>query len=416
MPPPKKVFDGLKLLEFGSGAAGPIATRYLADHGATVVRVESTVRPDFLRIYPPHIVRRDDGTQERPEKPDLDAAISFAGLNANKLSVTLNLRNEKAIGVAKRMVAWCDVVTENFSPGNMAKFGLAYDDLIKVNPTLVMVSGCLQGQTGPHKDYPGFGGQGSALSGFNYWAGWEDREPVGPAGTISDTLAPRLMATAVVGALHFRRRTGKGIHVDLSQIEACGYTLSWPILQQTANGRMPPRLANRSETIAPQGAFPCQGEDRWIAIAVQNDQEWAALVETMGSPSWATTEDMATVLGRLRNVDDLERRIGEWTQGHRAEDLMARLQKAGVPAAVVQDVADNAQDPQHAHRGTWVRLEHPVIGPQVYTNLGYIIPKAPRAIERPGPLLGQDTRDFLSGQIGLSQAELEELQQAGALQ
>ncbi|MCI0770115.1 MAG: CoA transferase, partial [Chloroflexi bacterium] len=204
----RKLFEGLKLLEFGSGAAGPIATRYLADHGATVVRVESRVRPDFLRVYPPHI----------GDPKDLDGAIFFDVLNCNKLSITINLRDPRGGEVARRLVAWCDLVTENFSPGNMAKFGLSYDELIKIKPDLIMVSGCLQGQTGPHKDYPGFGGQGSALSGFNYWAGWPDREPVGPNGTISDTLAPRLMATSILGALHYRRRTGKGVHLDLSQV------------------------------------------------------------------------------------------------------------------------------------------------------------------------------------------------------
>ena len=412
----KKLFQDLKVLEFGSGAAGPIATRYLADQGATVVRVESRARPDFLRIYPPHIVRQPDGSQKQPPQAELDAAVSFAVLNVNKLSVTLNLRDPKAIEVAKRMVAWADVVTENFSPGNMAKFGLTYDDLVKVNPTLVMVSGCLQGQTGPHKDYPGFGGQGSALSGFNWWAGWPDREPVGPNGTISDTLAPRLVATAVIGALHYRRRTGKGIYLELSQIEACGYTLAWPILQETVNGNMAPRLANRSEWFAPQGAFPCQGEERWIAIAVHNDDEWRGLVRVMGSPGWATTPEMASVLGRLRDVDELERRIGEWTEQHTAEDLMARLQAEGVPAGVVQTIVDTANDPQHAHRGTFVKLEHPVIGEHTYTTMGTILPKAPRALERHAPLLGQDTREFLRDQIGMPEAEITALIEAGALQ
>ena len=400
----KQVFDGLKLLEFGSGAAGPSATRYLVDQGATVVRIESQARPDFLRLYPPHY-----------GEPKLDGALGFAVLNGGKLSVAINLRDPKGVDVVRKMVAWADVVTENFSPGNMAKFGLAYDDLIKIKPDLVMVSGCLQGQTGPHKDYPGFGGQGSALSGFNYWAGWPDREPVGPQGTISDSLAPRFMATAIMGGLLYRRRTGKGIYLDLSQIEACGYSLSWVILQQTANGRIPPRLGNRSEWAAPQGAFPCQGDDRWIAIAVHNDQEWQGLTQVMGNPGWTQTPDMESVLGRLRNQDELERRIGEWTITHTAEDLMKQLQDAGVPAAVVQDVEDNANDPQHKERNTWIVHEHPVIGKHVYTNLGFILPKAPRQVQAPAPLLGQHTREFLRDQIGMPEAEIDELIQAGAL-
>jgi len=402
----RKLFDGLKVLEFGSGAAGPIATRYLADHGATVVRIESRQRPDFLRIYPPHV----------GDPRDLDGAIFFAVLNCNKLSVTINLRDPRGGAVAKRLVAWCDVVSENFSPGNMAKFGLAYEDLVKVKPDLVMVSGCLQGQTGPHRDYPGFGGQGSALSGFNWWAGWPDREPVGPNGTISDTLAPRFMATALLGALHYHRRTGKSIYLDLSQVEACAYTLAWPILERTVNDWVPPRLANRSQWAAPRGAFPCRGDDRWVAIEVHNDREWAALREGMGDPEWARAPEFETVLGRLKNVDALEQKIGEWTRGHRARDLMRRLQKAGVPAVVVQNIEDNWRDPQSAHRGTFQMLKHPVIGEHPYTNLGMVLPKAPRAIETPGPLLGQHTHKVLREFLGMSPAEVEELDKAGVLQ
>ena len=401
----RKLFEGLKLLEFGSGAAGPIATRYLADHGATVVRVESRVRPDFLRVYPPHV----------GDPKDLDGAIFFDVLNCNKLSITINLRDPRGGEVARRLVAWCDLVTENFSPGNMAKFGLSYDELIKIKPDLIMVSGCLQGQTGPHKDYPGFGGQGSALSGFNYWAGWPDREPVGPNGTISDTLAPRLMATSILGALHYRRRTGKGVHLDLSQVEACAYTLGWPILEKTVNDRVGERLANRSPWAAPHGAFPCQGDDRWIAIAIQSDEEWAALRQVMGDPEWAAAPDLQTVLGRLRNVDDLEKRLAEWTQGHEAKELMLRLQHAGVCAAVVQDIEDNFNDPQTAHRGTFSFLEHPVVGKHPYTNLGFILPKAPRSIDSPGPLLGEHTHKVLKEFVGMTDAEIEELEGAGVL-
>ncbi|MBI3743042.1 MAG: CoA transferase [Chloroflexi bacterium] len=402
----KKAFEGIKVVEFGSGAAGPISTRYLGDFGATVVRVESRQRPDFLRIYPPHV-----GSPQ-----DLDGAISFGVLNPNKLSVTINLRDPKGQEVAKRLAKWADIVSENFSPGNMQKFGLAYDDLKKVNPTLIMVSGCLQGQTGPHKDYPGFGGQGSALSGFNYWAGWPDREPVGPNGTISDTLAPRFMATAVIGALHYRRRTGKGIYLDISQVEACAYTLGWAVLEVTANKRLRPRLANRSEWAAPHAAFPTKGDDRWIAIAAENDAEWNGLVEAMDSPAWAKSPDYETTLARLKRVDELEKRIGEWTRQFEAHDLMKRLQQHGVQAGVVQNIEDNWNDPVLAERKTFTMQKHPKIGEYPLTHTGSILPKSPRGIERAAPLLGEHTRKVLHEFAGLSEAEITELEKAGVLQ
>src|SRR5439155_10447409 len=268
-------------LEFGAGAAGPLATRYLADHGATVIRVESSVRPDFLRLYAITASQRS-----------LDASPMFAAFNCNKLGITLNLKQPEAREIALRLVRWADVVAENFAPGAMTRFGLAYEDLVKEKPDLVMVSTCLHGQTGPERDYPGFGGQGSALSGFNHLTGWPDREPLGPYGTITDSLAPRFAAAAVVAALLRKRRTGLGAYLDLSQVECAIYSLGETIVEQSLTGSPPGRLANRSRDAAPHGAFRCAGDDRWTAIAIWSDDEWNTLREAAGFPDdarFATT-------------------------------------------------------------------------------------------------------------------------------
>ncbi|HSY38127.1 MAG TPA: CoA transferase, partial [Polyangia bacterium] len=172
---------GTTILEFGGGAAGPVATRYFADHGADVIRVESRQRPDFLRML-----------KLTPNTPGgLDGGEHFAVLNANKRSVALNLSTPEGVGVARRLALRVDAVAENFAPGAMAKWKLDYASLVVERPDLVMISTCLNGQTGPQRFYPGFGGQGSALSGFNHLTGWPDRAPVGPYGTITDSLSPR---------------------------------------------------------------------------------------------------------------------------------------------------------------------------------------------------------------------------------
>src|SRR5581483_11423441 len=191
------LFAGTTLLELGGGAAGPVATRYFADHGATVIRVESRRRPDFLRI-----LRMTPTT-----KGGVDGSEHFAVLNANKLSVALDLSKPEGVGVARRLALWADAVAENFAPGAMAKWGLDYASLVKARPDLVMISTCLNGQTGPERHYPGFGGQGSALAGFNHLTGWPDREPVGPYGTITDSLSPRFAALLLASALLHRART-----------------------------------------------------------------------------------------------------------------------------------------------------------------------------------------------------------------
>src|SRR5215470_13681690 len=194
------VFDGIRVLELGAGAAGPAATRYFADHGATVVKVESATRPDFLRIV--------HATSDNAF--GLDGAPMYVLMNPNKRNVSINLSRPEGVELLLRLVDWADVVAENFSPRAMAKWGLDYESLRRRKPDLIMVSSCLFGQTGPQRDYPGFGGQGSALSGFNHLTGWPDREAVGPHATITDSLSPRYVACLVTAALLHRRRTGEG--------------------------------------------------------------------------------------------------------------------------------------------------------------------------------------------------------------
>ncbi len=210
------IFPGLRVVEFGGGAAGPVSTRYFADYGATVIRVESRHRPDFLRTL-----------TMKPDTPGgLDASLHFAVLNPNKLSVALNMNLPEGVTAARRLALSADVVAENFSPKAMAKWGLDYQRLSAERPDLVMVSTCLFGQTGPERMYAGFGGQGSAISGYNHLTGWPDREPLGPFGTITDSLSPRFAALLVASALLRRRKTGEGQHIDLSQGEGGVYCLA----------------------------------------------------------------------------------------------------------------------------------------------------------------------------------------------
>ena len=223
---PKGAWEGTRIIEFGTGAAGPIAVRYFAEHGATVIRVGRARAADFLRTY-----------GQRPENPcGLDGSDMFDAVNVGKFGVTLNLKHPEGVGLARRLIEWADAVAENFAPRALRGFGLDYGSLAPEHPDLVMVSSCLQGQTGPHKDYPGFGGQGSALSGYNLLTGWPDREPVGPYGTITDSLAPRFVATALAAGLLHTRRTGRGVHLDVSQVEAAVFSLTPWVLDYDVNG------------------------------------------------------------------------------------------------------------------------------------------------------------------------------------
>jgi crotonobetainyl-CoA:carnitine CoA-transferase CaiB-like acyl-CoA transferase len=400
---------GTTILEFGGGAAGPVATRYFADHGATVVRVESRQRPDFLRIL--------KLTSDTPG--GLDGGEHFAVLNANKLSVALNLSTPEGVDVARRLALRVDAVAENFAPGAMAKWKLDYASLVRERPDLVMISTCLNGQTGPQRFYPGFGGQGSALSGFNHLTGWPDRAPLGPYGTITDSLSPRLAALLLATALLHRARTGQGQHLDLSQVEGGIVCLSESIATYTANGEVLGRLGNRSRHLAPHGVFRCEDEDgreRWIAIVVHDDDDWARLVRAMGTPAWARDAGLATTAGRLERVDALEASLAGWTRTQQAAALAESLQRAGIEAAPVLDLADLHDDPQLAHRGHFRTVEHPVLGAHPAETHAIRFSAMEPALRRPAPRLGEHTGAVLHDLLDMSDDEIARLRAAGALE
>jgi benzylsuccinate CoA-transferase BbsF subunit len=399
-----KAFAGLKVLELGGGAAGPIAVRHFADHGATVIRIESRQRPDFLRIL-----------AQSARNRNLDSAPFFMMLNCNKRSVALNLSDPRAIELARKLVLWSDVVAENFAPKAMKKWGLDYESLVKIKPGLIMVSTCLMGQTGPRKDYPGFGGQGSAISGFNFLTGWPDREAIGQHGTITDSLAPRFVAAAVTAALLRRQKTGEGQYIDVSQIETAAYSLSGWMLEYTANRAVVQRCGNRSRSAAPHGAFPCKGDDRWCTIACHSDDDWRKLVETMGRPAWATDPRFHDLAGRKEAEAEIEAKLATWTAEQDALELVALLQDAGLEAGPVETYRDLNEDPQLAHRRHFREMPHAVIGPHLCEAMGYRLSATPEEIERPGPLLGEHGDSIYREILGLDDEQIAQLTRDGVL-
>jgi benzylsuccinate CoA-transferase BbsF subunit len=393
------VYAGLHILELGAGAAGPVATRYFAEQGATVIRVESSVRPDFLRLLP-----------APPDEPvDLDAAPMFALLNPDKWSVSIDLRKPAGVELVLRLADWADVVAQGFAPGVMDELGLGPTQLLARKPALIVVTSSLFGQTGPQRHYPGFGSQGSAIAGFDHLTGWPDREPIGPYATITDSLSPRYGALLIAAALLERSRGGGGQHIDVAQVETGVYSLSEMVVRCSANGESVARAGNREPGAAPHGVYPCAGEDTWIAIAVAGDEEWRALVAALGAPTWAREPRFATAAGREANQDDLDARLAAWTRESGAYLLMAQLQEAGVPAGVVQHLDELRQDPQLAHRRHFVPLDHAVLGVLPYERSGFRLSASPGGFDDSGPLLGEDNDMVLGEILGLSAAEIEQL-------
>lgn len=396
--------EGVKVVEFAAYAAGPVVGKHLADLGATVVHVESWGRPDGFRAhYPPYA----DNT------PGLDRSGTFAVCNDSKYSVTIDLKADGGVEVAKQAVAWADVVIENFTPGTVGRLGLGYEELTEVNPSLVMLSSCNQGQTGPHAKHPGFGSQLTSLAGFTHLTGYPDANPCLLYGPYIDFIGVGFGLIAVLAALDHSRRTGEGTYIDLAQYEAGLQFMAPALLEFEANGRAMERAGNRHPTAAPHGVYPCRGEDRWIAISVSSDDEWRTLVESMGNPEWAEDETFQHEAGRKAKEDEIDSHLARWTAEFSSRELMEQLAEAGVRAGTVNRVQDIHSDPQYVHRGVWSPLEHPEMGVLNFMGPPYSLSETPARIERPSPCLGEHNEEFFVEILGMSRGEYESLVDSG---
>jgi benzylsuccinate CoA-transferase BbsF subunit len=397
------VFKDLLFLEFGSGAAGPMASRYFVQQGATVVKIESRARPDFLRYL------------NRGGEQALNNSPMFVLLNADKKSLALNMAEQAGRELAWRLIERADVVINNFAPGVMEKWGMEATAVRARNPAAVVASSSLFGATGPERNYPGFGGQGSAIAGFNQLTGQPGMEPHGPWATITDSLSPRYLAVALSAALLRRRRTGKGCSIDLSQIEAAVYSLSELVVRQGANDENIERRANSDQRMAPHGVYRCKGDDRWIAVAVLDDVRWKMLRELLGRPAWMMEEGLDKLELRLEQAEVLDRCLQEYTATRDADELSRELQEAGIEAAVVMDLARLDADPQLAARRYFTRVEHESLGELALERVGFTVSDMPAKIEQPGPDLGQHSSEVLRELLGLDQDEIDQLGEQGVL-
>jgi crotonobetainyl-CoA:carnitine CoA-transferase CaiB-like acyl-CoA transferase len=394
----QQALSGIRVLDFSWFGAAPIGTKLLADHGAEVIRVESMTRPDLLRVI---------GTSHfRDYTPDINGSGFFNDFNSSKYGITLNLNHPKGVEVARRLVAISDVVIDSFTRKAMRKWGLYYDDLVQIKPDIIVVSASQQGHTGPHADYLGFGYNLQALSGINHLTGYADGYPLGTSVNYPDFVIPMFVVAVIMSALLYRRRTGKGQHIDLSQYQAMASLLGPILMDYMVNGRVQTRTGGRSATAAPHGVYRCKGEDRWCVIAVFTDAEWAALCRVMGNPVWTQEVRFRTLTGRLQHVEDLDRLLSEWTVRHTPEEVMRLLQEAGVAAGVVQNAQDLLEcDPQLRHRGHYHLLNHPVTGATLYMGPAFTLSATP-ALLRPAPCLGQHNTYVYGQLLGMSDTDI----------
>ena len=391
---------GIRVADFGWILAAPQCTAWLGVMGAEVIRIESHLRPDIIRF-----IGQDPQNLKGP-----DGSPLFNGLNYTKKSITLNLGHPQGAALAKEIVRRSDLVVENFTSGVMKRWGLSYEDLCQVKPDLVMISGSPVGQYGPDSHCVGWGPITQASAGICHLTGYADGPPVSLGGSWPDYMVGVVLAYAALAALYCRRRSGKGQYIDLAMAEVVTAMLPEAIMDYVMNGRDQGRQGNKDAMMVPHNVYRCKGEDKWVAIAVETDEEWRNLCQVMGHPQWLDNERFRDRRGRKAHEQELDRLLTAWTLERTQTEIMHLLQNAGVAATPVYDTESLITDPQFQHREYLVSPGHPVTGNHPVAG----IPGKYSAIEpryTSAPCLGQDNEDVFVNLLGMSRDEIARLQE-----
>jgi crotonobetainyl-CoA:carnitine CoA-transferase CaiB-like acyl-CoA transferase len=392
----KEILSGLRVLDFTWVLAGPYATRILADFGAEVIKIQS---------------------RKTAKGAESNLTGYFNHWNRNKRSITLDMSFPEARGIVLKLTAMSDVLIENFSPRVMSNWGLDFEKLKEVRPDLIMVSMSAMGQNGPWKDFVAFGPTLQALSGLTNLTSYVKDSPLGLGYAYADTISGLYAVLNILAALQYRDQTGRGLYIDFSEYEAICTVLGPTFLDISINHTEVLPQGNRSDNIlaAPYGCYKCKGSERWCVIGVLDEAEWRALCEVMGSPNWTQEERFSTQSKRKENADELDKFLEQWTLQNTPEEVVNLLQKAGVPAGVVQNAEDLAKDPQLIAREFFVHLEHPILGRTISDASPIRFEESLTKGWKAAPLLGEDNRYAYMELLGLTEDEFSSYVEKGII-
>jgi len=402
-----KIFDDLKIAAFSWAMVGPLTLKFFADYGATVIRVETSLRPCVTRTSAPY----------KDNVAGINRSGYFNHFSANMMSLSLNMNNPLGLSVAKELISWADVVMENFTPGVMDRWGLGYEALTKIKPDIIMVRQNGFGIEGPYKNLAAFGMILAAIAGIPQYIGWPDRGPLPVGvGAYTDSISPRFASAALIAALDYRDRTGKGQLIDLAQFETALYFFLPGLLDAAVNDREPSRNGNAVAYAAPHNVYPSKGKERWCTIAVTSDAQWTALCSAIGKDDLAADQRFDTLQHRKENENALDALIETWTIDRTPEEVMTVLQAAGVSAGIVENAADLFEDPQLRRRGLFWPMEHSEMGSFTHLGTSMVLSKTPAQASTPSPCLGEHNEYVLTKVLGKTDEEFVELLAAGALE
>jgi len=396
---PNLPLAGLRVIDLTSTIAGPSALRHMADHGAQVIKVESEAHPDGSRWSTPHA----------GGKKGINRSGYYAAYNSGKISLSLNMQRPEARDILRRLVEVSDVMVEAYVPGVVERWGFGWDQVREMNPRIIMASHCLQGQTGPFRRHRGFGHLAGGMSGWYDLTGFAGEEPLGPYSAYTDFLAWPFLLSAIMVALELRDETGRGQYIDHAQIESSLHFLATPLLDLQVNGRLAERRGNHEDYASPNNAYRCAGDDdRWIALSVTTDAEFAVLCGVFSHPEAAADPRFATLAERKANEPALDEMLTGWTREQEASGLAERLQAAGVSAGVVESARDLFEDPQLLHRDAFVRMDHAEMGNYRIHRASFRISgvDAGPFPSLPAPLLGEHSLDICREVLGMDDNEI----------
>jgi len=392
---------GIRVVSFGTGGVVPDCTKTLGEMGADVIKIESQQNLDLMRTI----------------GGDINGVAGFNEINRNKRSFGANLKTRTGRELVTRLIEQSDIVTENFRAGAIEKLGLDYESVRQVKPDIIYLSSQGFGKTGPYSGHKAYGPLMAAASGMlRLWAHPDDPYPVGSTVPIPDHFASKHGALAVLAALDYRRRTGKGQLIDMSLVEVGANLIGSYYLEQTVNARVPEPVGNRSPYASPYGVYRCKGDDQWCAISVFTEEDWHCFSRAVGHPEWIPDERFADTVNRLRHADELDTLIEEWTSEREPIEVMNALQAAGVAAGVVARSTDALADPQLRHLNAFVEIDHPVAGKRIYPGIPFKITGMTFPDSQRAPLFAEHTEEICRTLLRLSEDEVRRLVDEGAIE
>ena len=397
----KLPLEGIRIVAFDLILALPHATQWLATYGAEIIKVESKAHIDLSRMGV-GLGGAAGGVS------GVNRGGSWNSLNYNKKTCCINMTTEKGRELAYRFAATADIVAENYSTRVAQRFGLTYENLRQIKPDVILMSMSAMGRSGPLSHTIGWGPNSQAYGGLPLLTGYENDIPQVMGGTWPDYMVGVAAAFMLMTALHHRNLTGEGQFIDLSMAEVVTGMIPQAILDYQMNGRLRPRQGNKDPLMVPHNTYRCLGEDRWMAIAVETAEEWAAFCQTVGHPEWRDNERFADAHARHQNEEELDALINQWTKQHLAEEATALLQAHGVAASPVLSSPDFIRNAQLRHRGFFVTPDNAELGPLEVMGMPGVFSATEKRFD-PAPILEQDNDYVFKEILGLSGTEIEQL-------